>query len=432
MKKTKKIPPLLYPALMFFIIVMPYFSVDAQTRDIFSRFPTLQWQIDNNHRKGMNKNLIVSGLKEYGKSVDPAVIMGLRRIISDETYAKYMNFNAERFPMDGTYDKWRNIGIVIPMQKKKDAPVAPQYDITEFKYFMDGDRNLYVMFKTRARPFKYDKGSQSFLVWVNTGSWAQIRIQFKNCQNEAAFKVYDFRMPWIEGMQYGKWYPIEFRYGTGEIAEAMIPLGRIFDIQGISLPDLVTIMPEARYQAPAREYFNPMSWTNISTGYGNHGLALLMHQLSNGAAVKAADNPMINGKYARIISPVSGHAFDLFGGSKDENAPVGQWINGKTEWQKWMILPFDSEGNHLIISEHSAKCLDVSEADGTMYIVQKSFSGSDSQKWKLVPMNDGSCRIVSKKFNMAIGVEKDKILFWGARLVLGEINSDRSQEWRVR
>ncbi len=408
------------------------FPAKTQASDVFSLYPTLNWQIDNNIKKGMNRTLIVTGLKEYGTSGDPAVMKGLKRIISEEVYAKFKDFRADRFPIDGTYNKWRTIGLNIPMQKKKETPVVPQYDITEFKYYMDGNRNLYVMFKTRARPFLREQGSQSFLIWVNTGAWAQIRIQFINCQNEGAFKIYDFRMPWIEGMQYGNWHPIEFQYRTDEIAEAMIPLGRIFDILGINLPDVISIMPEARYQSPGGEYFNPLSWTNIRTNYGNDSLALLMHQFSNGAAVKAADNPLIIQKYSSIISPVSKHAFDLFGGNMNENAPVGQWLQGKTEWQKWMILPFDAEGNHLIISEHSSKCLDVDEADGIKYIVQKSCTGSDSQKWKLVPMNDGSCRIVSKKFNMAIVAEKDKTYYWGARLVLGEINSDKSQEWQVR
>lgn len=407
-------------------------SIHADTIDVFTQFPTLRWQIENNIEQSMNKNLIISRLRDFFKSNAAEFFKGMQTILAEDFYRKYININTDNFSIDGKYKKWRNVGEVFFVENSTNRPVIPAYDITEFRYFFDRECNLFVMFKAKAKPLLPDKGNQSYIIWVITGSWAQIRLQFIN--KPAAlhgFKVYDNRMPLLGDMGYGKWYGMEYEYKTLEIAEAKIPLGTIFNFLNIQLPDVLTITPEARYQAPAREYFNPLKPLQIKTNYKNPALKLLMQQLSNGVNLKAGENPLFTNHYSYIISQWSNLVVDLLGNNTNEEANIGQWYHLKSPNQRWRIVPFESDGYCLIFSGLTGKCLDVLERNGKLFVVQKNFNNADTQKWKIVDRGNGLVSFVSKKYNRAIDIENSSKQRW-TFLVLTEISAAGSQLWKIQ
>lgn len=415
--------------VIILILIASAGFVYAGTGDVFMRFPTLKWQIDNNMEKGMDKTRILARMQEYGDLGDPAFIRGMQHILNEETYRKHMNSNPGDFPIDGTYAKWKGAGDKIEV-RSKNAPVIPQYDITEFRYFMDSDRNLYVMYKSKAKPLTPSQGNQSYIIWVTTSSWPYIRLQFKNAPNDTAYKVYDGRMPVDGAMGYGKWYSSEFESKTGEIAEAKIPLGEIFTLIGISMPDTIWIQPEARYQAPDKEFFNGLEKVTLKTNCKNPALRMLMHQLSGGVTLKADENPLFNESYSFILSKWSGLTVDLLGNNMNEDAPIGQWPLNRASNQKWKIVPIDREGNNIIISKLTGKCLDVIEDGGRHLVVQKNFNNSNSQKWRLDYTGSGSVRILSKKYNMAMDIENDSKERW-MKLILTAPGNAESQLWII-
>jgi 3',5'-cyclic-AMP phosphodiesterase len=133
-----------------------------------------------------------------------------------------------------------------------------------------------------------------------------------------------------------------------------------------------------------------------------------------------------------IISMWSNMAMDLFNNTTDDNATIGQWTSHGENNQKWKIIQSAEKGYDIIISTHSNKCLDIFKTNGGYFIVQNKInSKSDSQKWKLIKVNSGVYKIVSKIHNMAIDIEnssKEK----GAKLLLNTTNNKESQLWQVR
>lgn len=398
--------------------------------DVFVLFPTLAWQIDNNMEKGMDKPLIFSRLREYGNLDDPAFITGMQQILAEETYQKYRDIDTRDFPIDGTYEKWKGAGEKMEVHSKA-GPVIPQYDITEFRYFMDRDHNLFVMFKAKAKPLTLAQGNQSYIIWVTAGSWPYIRMQFKNAPNDSAYKVYDGRMPVDGSMGYGKWYNSDFESITGEIAEAKIPLGELFALIGIPMPDTIWIQPEARYQAPGKEYFNGLEKIQLKTNYRNPALRLLMLQLSGGVMLRADENPLFNESFSCIMSRWSGLAVDLLGNNMNEDATIGQWPLNRASNQQWKIVPIDRSGNTVIISRLTGKCIDVLADGGRYFVVQKNFTNSNTQKWRLVDCGNGGIRILSKKYNMALDIENGSKERW-VKLVLTAPGDAESQQWIIQ
>ncbi|MBD5274901.1 MAG: hypothetical protein HDS37_02160 [Bacteroides sp.] len=71
--------------------------------------------------------------------------------------------------------------------------------------------------------------------------------------------------------------------------------------------------------------------------------------------------------------------------STDENSPVGQYTYWNGGNQQWIFIPV-GEGLHRIMSKDSGLSLEtITESDGTERIIQTSYAGRDSQKWKLAP-----------------------------------------------
>jgi len=114
----------------------------------------------------------------------------------------------------------------------------------------------------------------------------------------------------------------------------------------------------------------------------------------------------------------------------NEDAPIGQWPLNRASNQKWKIVPIDREGNNIIISKLTGKCLDVIEDGGRHLVVQKNFNNSNSQKWRLDYTGSGSVRILSKKYNMAMDIENGSKERW-MKLILTAPGNAESQLWII-
>ncbi|WP_026556608.1 glycosyl hydrolase family 95 catalytic domain-containing protein [Arthrobacter sp. 35W] len=134
----------------------------------------------------------------------------------------------------------------------------------------------------------------------------------------------------------------------------------------------------------------------------------------------------------KVVNRMSGKAMDVDGQSTSDGAAVIQWPWGGGDNQKWKLVPVH-DGSFRIVSVKSGKVLDnpaSSAANGTQ-LDQWSDTYGPNQWWKLVPTGSGSYyRLVNVSSGLPLDVAGASTSD-GARLVQATATSSQSQEWSL-
>lgn len=141
--------------------------------------------------------------------------------------------------------------------------------------------------------------------------------------------------------------------------------------------------------------------------------------------------PDENGWYG-IIARSSGRSLDVRGASQDPGAPVVQWEFTHPASQQWRFVRVVPDGEYYRIeARHSGKCLTVDKPDENAPLVQRPWSGSFYQQWKLVPGGPaGSVQLVVRGNEKCAAIaNSDK--FNGTAAVLQQPQNRATQQWRL-
>ena len=141
--------------------------------------------------------------------------------------------------------------------------------------------------------------------------------------------------------------------------------------------------------------------------------------------------PDENGWYG-IIARSSGRSLDVRGGSQEPGAPVVQWEFTHPASQQWRFVRVVPDGDYYRIeARHSGKCLTVDKPDENAPLVQRPWSGSFYQQWKLMPGGPaGSFQLIVRGNENCLAVaNSDK--FNGTAAVLQRPQNRATQQWRL-
>lgn len=138
-----------------------------------------------------------------------------------------------------------------------------------------------------------------------------------------------------------------------------------------------------------------------------------------------------NGWYG-IVARSSGRSLEVQGGSQEAGAPVVQWEFTHPASQQWRFVRVVPGGEYYRIeNRQSGKCLTVDKPDENAPLVQRPWTGSFYQQWKMEPGGPfGSVQLMVKgNNNCAAIINADK--FNGTAAVLQRPQNRATQQWRL-
>ncbi|TGE25368.1 hypothetical protein E5K00_09320 [Hymenobacter aquaticus] len=159
-------------------------------------------------------------------------------------------------------------------------------------------------------------------------------------------------------------------------------------------------------------------------------LPLLLHATGT-VAQSAAFVPDENAWYG-VVARGSGRSLDIAGASTEAGAGVVQWEFTHASSQQWRFVRITPGGEYFRLeAKHSTKCLTVEKPDENAALVQRPWSGSFYQQWKLVPAGPiGSYELVSRGNDKCAAVaSSDK--FNGTPIVAQRSANRATQQWRL-
>ncbi|MBC8085427.1 MAG: RICIN domain-containing protein, partial [Hymenobacter sp.] len=148
-------------------------------------------------------------------------------------------------------------------------------------------------------------------------------------------------------------------------------------------------------------------------------------------AQPAAPVPDENGWYG-IVARSSGRSLDVRGASQEAGATMVQWEFTHPASQQWRFVRVVPGGEYYRIeARHSGKCLTVDKPDENAPLVQRPWSGSFYQQWKLVPSGPlGSVQLVVRGNDKCAAIASiDR--FNGTAVVLQQPQNRGTQQWRL-
>jgi outer membrane protein OmpA-like peptidoglycan-associated protein len=133
-----------------------------------------------------------------------------------------------------------------------------------------------------------------------------------------------------------------------------------------------------------------------------------------------------------IVARSSGRSLDVSKGSQDPGAAVVQWEFTHPNSQQWRFVRVAAGSDYYRIeARHSGKCLTVDKPDENAPLVQRPWSGSFYQQWKLVPGGPiGSVQLVVRGNEKCAAIaNSDK--FNGTPVVVQRPQNRATQQWRL-
>ncbi|UOG76285.1 RICIN domain-containing protein [Hymenobacter tibetensis] len=133
-----------------------------------------------------------------------------------------------------------------------------------------------------------------------------------------------------------------------------------------------------------------------------------------------------------IVARSSGRSLEVQGASQEAGSAVVQWEFTHPASQQWRFVPVVPGGEYYRIeARHSGKCLTVDKPDDNAPLVQRPWTGSFYQQWKLVPAGPiGSVQLVVRGNDKCAAIaNSDK--FNGTPAVLQVPQSRATQQWRL-
>ncbi|SHM16741.1 RICIN domain-containing protein [Hymenobacter psychrotolerans] len=133
-----------------------------------------------------------------------------------------------------------------------------------------------------------------------------------------------------------------------------------------------------------------------------------------------------------IVARSSGRSLDVSKASTEAGAAAVQWEFTHPASQQWRFVRITPGGEYYRIeARHSGKCLTVDKPDENAPLVQRPWSGSFYQQWKLVPSGPiGSVQLVVRGNEKCAAIaNSDK--FNGTPVVMQRPQNRASQQWRL-
>ncbi|QNH61234.1 RICIN domain-containing protein [Hymenobacter sediminicola] len=133
-----------------------------------------------------------------------------------------------------------------------------------------------------------------------------------------------------------------------------------------------------------------------------------------------------------IVARSSGRSLDVSKGSQEAGAAAVQWEFHHPNSQQWRFVRITPGGEYYRIeARHSGKCLTVDKPDENAPVVQRPWSGSFYQQWKLVPGGPaGSVQLVVRGNEKCAAIaNSDK--FNGTAIVMQRPQNRATQQWRL-
>ena len=117
----------------------------------------------------------------------------------------------------------------------------------------------------------------------------------------------------------------------------------------------------------------------------------------------------VSGKWYQIVNKNSGKALSVAGGKKANNVNIWQYKNNRAKSQLWC---FRSVNGYTVIENQLGYVLSVdgSISQSKSNVTQKSYSGSNAQKWKLIKKNDAAVKIAKSKIQLASALDGNKVI----------------------
>lgn len=136
--------------------------------------------------------------------------------------------------------------------------------------------------------------------------------------------------------------------------------------------------------------------------------------------------------YYGLIDRGSGRCLDVASASSASGAPTVQWEFTHAASQQWRFVPLRAGSEYYRIeARHSGQCLTVDKAGENTALVQRPFSGSEQQQWRLVPAGPlGSFQLENKSEGRCAALAAaDK--FNGTPVLAQKASGRASQQWRL-
>ncbi|MCC2548065.1 RICIN domain-containing protein [Hymenobacter sp. BT175] len=167
--------------------------------------------------------------------------------------------------------------------------------------------------------------------------------------------------------------------------------------------------------------------------FPRHLLLLLLLALTVGPAWAQQTAPAPDpGVYYGIVARGSGRSLDITGSSAEAGAVAVQWEFTHSPSQQWRFVRINAGSEYYRIEgRHSGKCLTVDKPDENAPLVQRPFTGSLYQQWKLVAAGPtGTVQLVSRGNEKCLSLlASDKAN--GTAIVNQRPMNRATQQWRL-
>ncbi len=141
---------------------------------------------------------------------------------------------------------------------------------------------------------------------------------------------------------------------------------------------------------------------------------------------------LLSGVSYYITSKFSGMALDFVGGDTADGVGIRQWNKTGGSHQEWRVVAVDAEYCKIVSMKDESKCIGVKETTepGTVFVELQTYSGEDSQLWKIV--QDGAFYGIISKANYNAGLD---VYGWseeaGAEIAIYDFWGGACQLWNL-
>lgn len=149
------------------------------------------------------------------------------------------------------------------------------------------------------------------------------------------------------------------------------------------------------------------------------------------AAAQNAPTPT-EGTFYGVVARATGRALEVKGATAEAGAGVVQWEFTQAQSQQWRFVRISPGSEwYRIEARHSGKCLTLERPDENAPVVQRPYTGSLYQQWKLVAAGPVGCaQIVSRGNDFCLAVPStDKLN--GTGVVGQRAQTKATQQWRM-
>ena len=129
----------------------------------------------------------------------------------------------------------------------------------------------------------------------------------------------------------------------------------------------------------------------------------------------------------------TGKVLDISGGKQENGVNLQIWTNTQGQQQKFRISRIKNTEYYKITAIHSKKAVNINELDGEsgINVNQHDFTETDNQYWYFKDAGDGYYNIISKANGLYLNVEGDHTNTNGANVQLYSNNGSESQKFKL-